>query len=195
VLEPVIVLIPASQKGRPTESTATLRYLGADKARLGKITSTPDWLEITAEVMEAGKLFRLRFAKRVAAPAGNHTVRVVVETSDPDEPRLGFSLFLPVFSELRVVPNPVILPTVKVGQSTLREVTLLGWNGEGEPRFELTRGAVKTLEREGEKVRCELSITPVAPGPLTQLLRVYDGDKLQLEVPVLLRAEPLDKAR
>jgi len=33
-------------------------------------------------------------------------------------------------------------------------------------------------------------VQPPSPGPLTQLLRIYDGEKLEAEIPVIVRAEP-----
>jgi len=194
LLEPATIILPPSQKGREAQLAITLQYTGGEKAELGKIVCAPVWLEATAESTD-GKLFRIKLTKRADTPAGNFTVKVVVPTSDPVEPSLAFNVFVPVLSTLRVVPNPVVLPTVKVGQPTVREVSLLGWSGSDTPRLELMQGQAKDLGREGDKYRFEISVTPVAPGPLTQLLRIYDGEKLEAEIPVILRAEPTDKTK
>ena len=170
----------------------TLDYSGGEKASVGKITCTPDWMDATAASAD-GKTYSLSFVKRADAPAGNHTVKVVVENSDPAEPQLTFSVFVPVTSALRVTPNPVVLPTIKVGQTVSHEIVINGWNGSGEPRLVLARGQTRKLELENGRFRFEISVTPVTPGPLTQLLRIYDGEALEAEVPVILRAEPADK--
>jgi hypothetical protein len=193
-LNPSTIIIPPSKKGQEGDTTVALQYIGSGKAELGKIVSTPDWLEVVPTNVGKG-LFRLRFIKHADTPAGNYTVRVVVQTSDPVEPSLAFNVFVPISSSLRVVPNPVVLPTVKVGQATTREITIQGWTGPVAPRLELTRGEVKALVREDEKYRFELSVTPDFPGPFTQLLRIYDEQKLEAEIPIILRAEPIEKTK
>jgi hypothetical protein len=193
-LDPSVALIPPSPKGREAKLQIALHYVGGDKANLGEIVCTPSWLEATATGGD-GKTFTIVLVKRADAPAGNHSVKVAVETSDPGEPLLSFTVFVPVTSDLRITPNPVVLPTVKVGQPTAREIVIHGWSGEGEPRLELTQGQARKMEREGDRLHFEISITPVAPGPFTQLLRIYDGEKLEAEIPVLLRAEPSDSTK
>jgi hypothetical protein len=191
-LNPAVIVLPPSQKGREATMSVTLEYTGGDKASLGKIVSIPAWLDAAATTAD-GKVFSINFVKRGDAPAGNHTVKVVVENSDRTEPQLTFNVFVPVTSALRITPNPVVLPTIKVGQSASHEVVITGWNGTGEPRLELTRGQARKLDQESGRFRFEIVVTPSAPGPLTQLLRIYDGESLEAEVPVIVRAEPADK--
>jgi hypothetical protein len=191
-LNPAVIVLPPSQKGRAATMAVTLEYTGGDKAGLGKIVSTPAWLEATATSAD-GKVFSINFVKRPEAPAGNHTVKVVVESSDQTEPQLTFNVFVPVTSDLRVTPNPVVLPTIKVGQSASHEIVINGWSGTAEPRLELNQGQARKLEQESGRFRFEIVITPAAPGPLTQLLRIYDGESLEAEVPVIVRAEPIDR--
>jgi hypothetical protein len=194
LLEPATIVLTPSQKGHEITMPVALRYTANGQAKLGEITCTPDWLEIVP-TSDDGRLYSLKLVKRADAPAGNHTVRVAVETSDPQEPRLSFNVFVPITSALRVMPNPAVLPTVKVGQSTVREIVVYGWTAPGEPRLELAQGAVRALGREGDKLRFEISVVPVASGPLTQLLRIYDGEKLEAEIPVILRVEPADRGQ
>lgn len=194
MLQPSTIVMPPSQRGAAADMEATLQYLGDGKVELGKISCTPDWLQATAR-SDDGKLFRLKFVKPAEAPAGNYTVKVALETSDSIEQHISFNVFVPITSALRVQPNPVVLPAVKVGQVTTREITIQGWNGTGLARMELSLGSVKMLERDGSRLRFEISVTPTAPGPFTQLLRVYDGEKLETEIPVILRAESADKAK
>jgi hypothetical protein len=193
-LNPSPVVLPPSQKGHEATLPVTLQYTGTDKVNIGKITSNPDWLKATAS-SEDGKTFSLALLKRADAPVGNHTVKIVVETSDPAEPQLTLTVFVPIASALRITPNPVVLPTVKVGQPAIRELAIQGWNGATEPRLELTQGQVKKRESEGERMNFEIAVIPIAPGPFTQLLRIFDGDRLEAEIPVILRAEPADKAK
>jgi len=193
-LSPAVIVLPPSQKGRETTLPITLQYTGEGKVTLGKISGTPGWLTATA-TSEEGKTFSITLVKHTEAPAGNHTVKVVVENSDPVESQLTFNVFVPVTSTLRIIPNPAVLPTVKVGQPANREIVIHGWSKESEPRLELARGKIRLLEREGERLHFEITVTPDAPGPFTQLLRIYDGGSLEAEIPVILRAEPSDKAK
>jgi hypothetical protein len=191
-LNPAVIVLPPSQKGREATMSVTLEYTGGDKASLGKIVSTPAWLEATAASSDE-KVFSINFVKQADAPAGNHTVKVVVENSDKTEPQLTFNVFVPVTSALRITPNPVVLPTIKVGQSASHEIVINGWSGASEPRLELNQGKARKLEQESGRYRFEIVITPASPGPLTQLLRIYDGESLEAEIPVIVRAEPVDR--
>ena len=86
-----------------------------------------------------------------------------------------------------------MLPTVKVGQTSMRELVLQGWPGAVAPRLELARGTARLLGHDGDRWHFEVAETAAAPGPSTQLLRVYDGDSLEAELPVILRVEPDDR--
>ncbi len=193
-LNPSVVVVPPSQKGREASLPVVLQYTGEAKVELGKISCSPAWLSATA-TSENGKTFAVVLVKRADAPAGNHTVKVSVESTDPVEPQVVFNVFVPISSVLRVTPNPVVLPSVKVGQPAIREIVIHGWSKSSGPRLELARGTARLVERDGEQVHFELSITPDAPGPLTQLLRIYDEQNLEAEIPVILRAEPTDRLK
>ncbi len=189
-----VIVLPPSQRGRESTLPVTLHYTGVDKVSLGKISCSPAWLTATATSQE-DKKFSIALVKQADAPAGNHTVIVTVETSDPEEPRLTFNVFVSISSVLRITPNPVVLPTVKVGQPAMREVVVHGWDRAGEPRLELANGSVRLTEREGERLHFEITMTPEMSGPMTQLLRIYEGESLEAEIPVILRAEPSDRAK
>lgn len=193
-LEPSTIVMTPSPKGQSAELRATLQYIGEGQAKLGEIACTPDWLQAVAQ-SDDGKTYALRFVKPASAPAGNYSVKVVVATTAAEEPSISFNVFVPITSALRVTPNPVVLPTVKAGQSSMREMIIQGWSAADAPRFELTHGQIKLLQRADGKVTCEIAVQPPAPGPLTQLLRIYDGDKLEAEIPVIVRAEPNGEAK
>jgi len=193
-LNPSVIVLPSSSRGHEGTLQVTLQYTGGDKVTLGKIASAQSWLDATA-ASDDGKTFTITLVKRADAPAGNHPVKVGVETTDPDEPQLTLNVFIPVTSALRITPNPVVMPTVKVGQPSSREIVIHGWSETDDPRLELSQGTARKLSREGGQVHFELSIAPGLPGPLTQLLRIYHGESLEAEIPVILRAEPLDKTK
>lgn len=193
-LEPSTIVMPPSPKGQVAEVRATLQHLSEGKAELGKIVCTPDWLQAVPQ-SDDGKTYQLKFVKPASAPAGNYSVKVVVATTDAEDPSLSFNVFVPITSSLRVMPNPVVLPTVKAGQTSTREITIQGWSAADVPHFDLAHGQIKLLHSEGGKITCEVTVQPPSPGPLTQLLRIYDGEKLEAEIPVIVRAEPSDEAK
>ena len=136
-----------------------------------------------------GNKFTYTLVRPGGAPSGSHNVRFAVETTDTVNPKLEFNVFVPVFSNLRVAPSPLIFPTAKVGQAAVLRGKLLGWSTEGSPRFELNHGGVKVLSPESDGIPFEITITPKIAGSATQLMRVYEGEQLELEVPIVLRAE------
>jgi Protein of unknown function (DUF1573) len=207
-LVPPTVVMPSSLKDQPAITQATLQYTGEGKAELGKIECTPAWIKATTKT-EDGKNFTVRLAKKADAPAGNHSIKVIFETSDLIDPRVTLNVFMPVTTSsdaanqgdtsspvplvaLRVVPSPIIMPTVTVGQTSTKEFTLQGWRGAAAPRIEVLRGQVKLIRRQAGELGYEISFTPTRPGPATPVMRVFDGEKLELEVPVIFRAEPAD---
>jgi hypothetical protein len=207
-LTPATVVMPPSSKDQGTSTQATLQYTGEGKTEIGKIECTPAWIEATAKT-EDGKKFTVNFTKKSDAPAGNHSIKVIFETSDPTDTHVTLNVFMPVTTSagagsndgssspaplvaLRVVPSPLILPTVTVGQTSTREFTVQGWRAAAAPRIEVPRGQVKLIRRQAGELGYEISFTPTRPGPSTPVLRVFDGEKLELEVPVILRAEPAE---
>jgi hypothetical protein len=203
---PSSVVMPTSLKGQEASIQATLQYTDEGKAEIGKISSTPAWIDASVS-SEDGKTFTVLLAKKPDAPAGSHTIKVTLETNDSIDPRLTLNVFLPISTSadaantaaapsaakpvaLRVIPSPIILPTVKVGQPSTRELTIQGWYGATTPRLEVARAQVKLIRRQADELIYEISLTPTRPGSTTSVMRVFDGEKLEMEVPVILRAEP-----
>jgi hypothetical protein len=200
MVTPSSAVLPPSLKGAVVSTKITLQYSGAAKAEIRKINSSPAWVDASA-ITTDGKTFDITLVKRADAPAGNHTVTVALETNDPADPHLVLSVFVPDAIAntanqttrkiaLRVIPNPIILPKVKVGTPSKLEITLQGWYGKSEPRLTLRRGQTKRLGQQGNEIRYEVSVTPTMPGAFSGLLRVFDGEKIELETAVMLRAEP-----
>ena len=203
---PATIVMPPGQRGSESLTHATLNYTGEGKAGLGKLTSTPDYIEVTTATQD-GRKFDLTFKKRPDAPGGNHSIKVTLETTDTVDPRVSIHVFLPNAADssgkadaagdspapkvaLRVIPTPIVLPTVTVGQRSVREITLQGWTSKAEPRLTLNRGQVKLLSRQAGEMHYEVSLTPAMPGPFNGVLRVFDGERLLFESVVILRAEP-----
>jgi hypothetical protein len=210
-ITPSTVVMPTSVKGKEASIQVTLQYTGDAKAEIGKISCVPAWIDVTAST-EDGKKFTANFAKKPDAPAGSHSIKVTLETNDPVDPQLTINVFLPISTSadaaknsggtsptkliaLRVVPSPIILPTVTVGQTSTHEFTVQGWRGAAAPRIELPRAQVKLIRRDADELAYEISFTPTRPGPAMPVMRVFDGEKLELEVPVIVRAERSESAK
>jgi len=203
-ITPWTVVMPAGQKAAESIAHATLNYTGNGKATLGKITCTPEYLEIRTS-SEDGRQFDLSFKKRSDAPVGNLSIKVALETSDTTDPRVSLNVFLSNTDgvdsaatagspapkvALRIVPTTILLPTVTVGQRSTREITLQGWTSKAEPRLMLSHGTAKLLSRQAGELNYEVAVTPTRPGAFNSLLRVFDGERLLIESTVILRAEP-----
>lgn len=186
-ISPPFLTFAKSMRGEEFSGEVRLDYLGEGNADVAKIEAEHAWFAGEVSRRE-GKSFWLKLTKLTSAPAGHHMVRVTAVTNDATNPRVSFNVFLSVESSLRVSPSPVILPTTKVGKETSTRVTLTGWRSPKEPRFELEPGRATVAAKSAETIEIEVATTPEKPGALTQLLRVYDGEVLELEVPVISRA-------
>ncbi|MFT3783737.1 MAG: DUF1573 domain-containing protein [Nibricoccus sp.] len=194
MLEPATIVFPPSSKGREAEMQVSLSYTGEGKVEIRKISCDPGFLQVHP-ASEDGRNYVLKLMKPADSPAGNYSIKVVIETSDAEEPQISFNVFASIASALRITPNPIVLPTVKVGQTSSREFFIQNWIGNEYPRVEVQDGLVKSFGLEGERLKFEISFTPSTPGPMTRLLRIYDGKTLESEIPVILRAEGPDKVQ
>lgn len=188
---PYPLIMRPSQRGKDAFIDIALRHSGGT-TEITKVETGLPWL-LAQTTSSDGEQFQIKLLKRADAPAGNYTAKITVASKDPAEPSIAFEVFVPINSPMRVSPSPVILPTVKVGQASLREITLQGYAGSEPPRLEVADGTVRLIDQDVDTFKFEVSLTPKKPGPTTQLLRVYDGDRLELEVPVMYRAEPAEK--
>jgi hypothetical protein len=192
---PRFVVFPPSPRGREATAHVTLAYNGSERMNLGSIVATPAYIDADVTSSSDGNSFTLALRKRPEVPAGSHTVKLAVDTTDPVDPRLTVKVFLQVSSALRVTPNPIVLPTVKAGQAATREISLRGWAEGIVPRLELSHGHARIRELSGDHIQIEVTVVPQQPGPSTQLLRIHAGETLEAEVPVIVRAEPADVAK
>ncbi len=190
-VKPPFITLPASVRGKSVGGSVVLEYLGEGTASVGKITSEPSWVDGVVAFVDGGKpgQFVVMVSKRPEAPAGHHLVKMTAETSDWVNPRVSFNVFMSVESAVQVKPVPLVMPVAKVGKETKLRGEILGWSGEVPPRLELTIGKATVLGAGADGVAFEVAITPEKAGALTQLLRIYRGEELELEVAVILRAE------
>jgi len=65
---PATIVMPPGQRGSESLTHATLNYTGEGKAGLGKLTSTPDYIEVTTATQD-GRKFDLTFKNVPMRPA------------------------------------------------------------------------------------------------------------------------------
>ncbi len=190
-LKPPFLTLAPSVRGKSVAGEVTVIYLGADAGGVDVVgvKSDPDWVSGVVTRKEE-KIFVVTLAKRPGAPAGHHMVKMTATTTDAVNPVVAFNVFMSVTSAVQVKPAPLVMPVGKVGKETRLKAELLGWDGDVPPRLELTKGtAVVTGPADGGGLAFEIAVTPERAGALTQLLRIYRGEELELEVAVILRAE------
>lgn len=184
-----IAIFPPSNKGTEANTSVALTYIGdGTPAEVKEIKSSVPWLK--AEVTErAAGTTTLTLTKVAGAPAGNHQPKLTVYTTDTHEPEIDVPVFATVLSSLTLQPNPVLLPSVKVGTPAVLPVSLSGWEASVDPRFEIEGGQATLRKRDRSDVLFDVSVTPTQLGTSTQLLRIFAGDSVEAEIPVIIRAE------
>ena len=189
-IEPGFLVLPPSGRGEPMSGEIVLKHLGERAVEVTAVTPAFAWLRAEVKPQE-GKVFALAFTKTAEAPTGNHMVAVTVRTTDEVNPELTLNAFVSVTSPVRVEPSPLVMPAGKVGVESRLKGELAGWESGSAPRFEVQIGTVNVAARAAgaERIAFELVVTPKEAGTITQLLRVYAGEALELEVPVVLRVE------
>jgi hypothetical protein len=185
-LSSTMLMLKPSQRREEVKAEMVLTFLDDKPVEITGFDVSEPW--VTAEVTRReGKEFGVTVTKKAGAPAGNHQVKMSALTSDAVNPRVEFKAFMPVISAVRVKPSPLVMPVGLVGEETRVKGELLGWDGNLPPRFEATEGVVTLQGTGAEGLLFELAITPKSVGASTQLLRVYAGKELELEVPVIFR--------
>lgn len=187
-LRPPFLTLAPSSRDKEMSGEVVLDYLGTQAVDVTAVESAEPWIGGAVE-RRGGKTFAVKLTKKAGAPAGHHMVKLTALTTDAVNPRVAFNVFMTVTSLVSVKPSPLIFPTGKVGTEMRLRAELLGWDGSLPPRFELDRGEATVLGAGKEGLAFEVTMTPEKPGATTALLRVYAGDTLEVEVPVIFRAE------
>lgn len=189
---PMPLILPPSLRNQETSKTMIVAYTGNGKGDVLGATTDQPWLQASFAADVSGRGGQVALRKLASAPAGPNTAQLVLTTSDPTQPRLAISVYVPVLSEVRVTPNPLILPTTKLGSTVVREIVVSGWEAGGEPLARIAAGTVTTRGRQpnGDYIFA-VSVTPSVAGMNTQKLQLaLDETNILIEVPVILKVEP-----
>lgn len=188
VLSAPLAILPPSNRGETTSVTIDLEYTGKGSAEVKDLVPAVPWL--SAKVAEhEGNHWKIKIDKAKNAPGGNHQPKIAVRTSDAHEPEVAIGTFASVYSTLDVRPNPLLMPTGKVGEPVMMPFSIAGWEPKEDPRWEIEGGKVTQRDRDGRDVLLSIEVTATRPGTSTRLLRIFAGDDLEAEVPVILRVE------
>lgn len=187
-LAPAFLTLAPSARGQEAAGEVTLTHLGMEAVEVTAIEAAPAWVTGVVTKRE-GKDFVVALTKKAEAPAGHHMVKVTAATTDAVNPQVAFNIFMSVITTVQVKPSPLVMPVAKAGKETRLKAELIGWDAGLPPRLELSFGTVTVLGNGAEGLAFEIAMTPEKAGAMTQLLRVYRGEELELEVAVILRAE------
>ena len=183
-----IAIFPPSNRGAEATAVIALDYTGQGTAEVKSIDSSVTWLKAVVTEHDKNSI-KITLTKAANAPAGNHQPVIKVHTTDAHEPELSLPVFAAIYSSLTVRPTPVLLPEGKVGSPVSMPVSLSGWESKENPRFEVAQGKAVVRQRDRSEVAFDVTMTPKEPGTSTQLLRIFAGDELEAEIPVIVRAE------
>lgn len=190
-VSPLPVIMPPSMKDQAARNTVLLTYTGNAGTTAIEAKSNLPWLEAQLTVGERAGDYLLHLHKpAAAAPSGNLSAIVIVKTSDPAQSLISIPVYIPVHSGVRVAPNPIILPTTKAGQESRGYFRVMGWTGQNAPLAKMGSGEVVPAGELNGEFTFEVSVRPEREGALTQMVQLYDGAKLEVEVPMVVRAEP-----
>ncbi|HEU5078284.1 MAG TPA: DUF1573 domain-containing protein [Opitutaceae bacterium] len=188
VMSAPLAILPASNRGESTSATIDLSYVGQGSVEVKELKPAVTWL--AAEVAEQkGNTWKIKITKAQNAPGGNHQPKIAVVTSDAHEPKVSIGTFVQVNSTLDVRPNPLLMPAGKVGEVISMPFSIAGWEPKEDPRWDIDGGKVIQRDRDGRDVLLSLEVTATRPGTSTRLLRIYSGNDLEAEVPVIIRGE------
>jgi len=189
VLSPPRVLLPPSRRGAEAVGELHLRYLGDTPPRISSIVSDSPWIEI-APSTASGNGIAYVVRKLPGAPGGAVYADIKIDTGDSGSPSLDVPVFAYITSNAAVDPDPIVMPAVAEGATTVATAKLKNWDGAGAPRPEITGGTARIKSRHGHDFILELTLIDAPAGSSTHTLSIYDGNQAVLAVPVIERTAP-----
>ena len=187
-ISPSPAVLPVG-RGAPVSGEITFRYDGEAAVELLEVQASRPWVKAELQRKD-DRIWVVKVGYTPNAPAGNHSERLLVRTSDASQPELAVVVFIPIRSTLRVNPNPLILPTTKIGERATASLVLSGWAGKEAPGVLIQGGDAQATAAENGDWKIEVSATPDKVGANTLLLQVFNDDGVQIEIPVMARGEP-----
>ncbi len=182
-------ILPPSNKGQVVQGTFSVAYTGKGSAKITGVSTSVSWLTAHLGEPKDDGTWTISLQKEAAAPAGNLQPKLTIATDDAHEKELSVPVFIAVYSTLAVRPNPILLPVGKVGQRTGAPFSISNWEGAADPRGEIEGGKVSVQKRDRGEVLLSLDVVPDQAGVSTRLLRLFSGESLEIEIPVVIRAE------
>jgi hypothetical protein len=156
VFNPGQVTFPVVFTGQTPTQTIDIEYAGAIDWKITGIAehSLPITTKLEELYRQAGQVvqvgYRLHITLKPNVPAGTHRWELLLQTNDPGSPSLPVLIEATVQAPLSVVPNPVALGTLKVGEEVSRRVVVRGSKG-----FRII-----AVEMEGDDVSVDFQDNP-----------------------------------
>jgi hypothetical protein len=153
------------------------------------VATDVSWL--TAKVERVSEsTYKTFLVKARTAPAGFSKAQISIETSDPNSRFIRVPVFLVVNSEFYMSPNPVVMPSTKVGELATMVIRMGGWNGSEIPILTVDNGQVRRTTVSNERFALyEIRLKPSAAGIRTTRAEVKQGATVIKTFPVLIRGE------
>lgn len=147
------------QRGQTPTQVIDLEYAGVLDWRILGVSPNGAPVAITVEELyrQPGRVgYRLKVTLKNDAPVGTQKYDLLVQTNDPASRTVPVYVEMTVQAALTVVPSPLNLGTVKVGEQAERRVVVRSSSG-GQP-FRIV-----SIEGLGEGLDADI---PAAPGPV-----------------------------
>ena len=186
-ITPSRLVLPPSARGAGSAAELRIEFTGNGPPKAPVVTADSPWIRV-APVSAAGAVFAFSVCKAPSAPGGSVYADLRIATGDPVNPIIDVPVFAYVTSNVRVTPEVAILPAVKAGGTATMNLAVAGWDGVHPPRLELDGGSARIASGSGADYVLEIAVRTDAPGASTRHLRLFDGNELVKDVPVLVRA-------
>ncbi len=192
VVSPLPLFLKPSLRKEPSEGTISLQFLGKNPVKIEKITASVPWLEARLAPVAQGQTFTLQVNKLLSAPAGYHSAKIMVETDDPQARVLDLQVYVLIRSTLTVVPNPLVMPAVKAGETTALRGKLVGLDQAQDFELTVTAGTITRAPAISASGECnfEIKLRVETPGTATHLMRMVEDGGIVLEAPIIVRGQP-----
>jgi len=186
---PSMLVLSPTLRDQETGGTVVVTHLGEGAAEVKTAASNLPWLQASLAPGADGRSTLVNLRKKAGAPVGNSSVMVVLETMKGGKAEtIMFTVVVPVASATRVVPNPIVLPSVKAGEMSRAAFRVQGWEGPGAPQVTVAQGEVTSLGELNGEYTFEVALKAPAAGSAMVMVRVADAKEARVEVPAVVRA-------
>ncbi|HTJ79519.1 MAG TPA: DUF1573 domain-containing protein [Rariglobus sp.] len=188
-ISPMPVLMAPSVIGKPADMDITVKHFNDGGLHVIEAATNRPWLKAKVGASTSTGLQNVSLSKAPDAPAGTHVAVLSLKTNDPDAPLLKATVLVRVVAELRVAPDPILLPSTAVGVETSAAFSIVGWHQAAPPVVRSDRGTITRTGETGGGFSYMLTWTPVGAGVTTWSVEISNDEKTMLKVSVIHHAD------